>query len=196
MKVHRWFSNKFAQITYNKCLFSISYRKFCLLEHSCRSNSWFQNLHRHLRMDWAAFPPPLLERAIKEFLSFWTNFAFIKRNTRDMKMSPIQESQFYLLALVAFVKFFGVHILKFKILQSTWISTTKNIKILDTLMKNWKLMFFVLFFSYDFKAFCASFLYWVDFIFTKLHNTMTSWWCHKWKHPCGCFLHHSFHYEN
>ena len=33
----------------------------------------------------------------------------------------------------------SVHILKFEILQTTWKNKTKNIKILDLLLKNWKL---------------------------------------------------------
>ena len=43
-------------------------------------------------------------------------------------------------------KCFEVHILKFEILQTTWRNKTKNIKMLDLLMKNWKLSLMFQFF--------------------------------------------------
>ena len=39
----------------------------------------------------------------------------------------------------ACAKCFAVHILKFEILQNTWKNKTKSIKMLDLLMKKWKL---------------------------------------------------------
>ena len=46
----------------------------------------------------------------------------------------------------ACAKCFAVHILKFEILQTTWKNKTKNIKMLNLLVKNFGLMFFVSFF--------------------------------------------------
>ena len=76
----------------------------------------------------------------------------------------------------ACTKCFGVHILKFEILQTTWKKQNKkhqNARFIDEKLKTKSLMFFVLFFSCDLqdfkfqyvnpKAFGASFLYWVDF---------------------------------
>ena len=39
----------------------------------------------------------------------------------------------------ACAKCFVVHLIKFKILQTTWKNKTKNIKMLNLLVKNWKL---------------------------------------------------------
>ena len=39
----------------------------------------------------------------------------------------------------ACAKCFAVHLLKFEILQTTWRNKTKNIKMLNLLVKNWKL---------------------------------------------------------
>ena len=47
-----------------------------------------------------------------------------------LKVNSVQE---------ACAKCFVVHILKFEILQTTWKNKTKSIKMLDWLMKNWKL---------------------------------------------------------
>ena len=84
----------------------------------------------------------------------------------------------------ACAKCFVVHILKFEILQTTWKNKTKNIKMLDLLVKNWKLRVWRSFFSFfscdlqDFKfyyvnrkAFGTSFfiLYWVDFKWYDIH---------------------------
>ena len=44
---------------------------------------------------------------------------------------------------------------KFEILKTTWRNKTKNIKMLNIVVKNWKLRVWC--------AFGASFLYWVDF---------------------------------
>ena len=80
---------------------------------------------------------------LKSYL-FWT-----PRYTNNwIKVNSVQE---------ACVKCFAVHILKFEILQTTWKNKTKNIKMLDLLMKNWKLrdwcVLFVSFFQCDLQDF-------------------------------------------
>ena len=77
---------------------------------------------------------------------------------------------------------FAVHLSIFEILQTTRKNKTKNIKMLNLLVKNWKLRvwsefefwgWYSLFHVFHVickisnvnpKAFCASFLYWVDLI--------------------------------
>ena len=67
----------------------------------------------------------------------------------------------------------SIHLLELEILRTIWKNKTKNIKMLDLFVKNWKLRFY--FFSCDLqdfqfwyvnrKAFGASFLYLVDFLY-------------------------------
>ena len=51
------------------------------------------------------------------------------------------------------VKCFAVHLLKFEILQTTWKNKTKNIKMLDLLVKNWKLRVWCSLFTFFFMWF-------------------------------------------
>ena len=53
---------------------------------------------------------------------------FFLKVTR-LKVNSVQE---------ACAKCFAVHLLKFEILQTTWKNKTKNIKMLNLLVKNWK----------------------------------------------------------
>ena len=53
-----------------------------------------------------------------------------KFEEKFVKVNSVQE---------ACAKYFVVHMLKFEILQTTWKNKTKSIKMLDLLMKNWKL---------------------------------------------------------
>ena len=72
-------------------------------------------------------------------MSFLTRFSSSKWSIRNwivsylnltVKVNSVQE---------ACAKCFAIHILKFEILQTTWKNKTKNIKILDLLLKNRKL---------------------------------------------------------
>ena len=53
-----------------------------------------------------------------------------KFEEKFVKVNSVQE---------ACAKYFAVHMLKFEILQTTWKNKTKSIKMLDLLVKNWKL---------------------------------------------------------
>ena len=65
------------------------------------------------------FPPPL---GFPDFNAYF--FIFLS------KVNSVQETC---------AKCFAVHLLKFEILQTTWKNKTKNIKMLNLLVKNWKL---------------------------------------------------------
>ena len=70
------------------------------------------------------------------FLTFRTIFVHIMfspcsaKGRASDKDLPVQE---------AWAKCFLVHLLEFEILQTTWKNKTNSIKILDLLMKNWKI---------------------------------------------------------
>ena len=80
---------------------------------------------------------PLLSQVKIYIVAFskYMNFTFSFQKSAPAlhctsKVNSVQE---------ACTKCFAVHILKFEILQTTWINETKDIKMLNLLVKNWKL---------------------------------------------------------
>ena len=70
------------------------------------------------------------------------------------KVNSIQEAS---------AKCFAVHIIKFEILQTTWKNKAKNIKMLNLLVKNWKL-----------RVWCSLFL-WFDMFQILLCKPKSIW---------------------
>ena len=112
-------------------------------------------------MDWAAFPPPLLERAIKKFLCFCSNFT----------VGKIEDC----------VKFFEVH--NIKILQTIYLKYQnkkhQNARSIDEKLKTNVLCF--IFFHKISKHFAQTSC--PELTLHFLSYNMTRWWCHWKKHP-------------
>ena len=80
-------------------------------------------------------------------LTIWQLFSlkmttlFIQDNFKchfvNLLCSKVESTQYKKVA----AKCFAIHVSKFEILRTTWRNKTKSIKILDLLMKNWKLKF-------------------------------------------------------
>ena len=63
-------------------------------------------------------------------ISLFVCWTILLPDKKCVKVISVQE---------AFVKGFAVHLSEFEISQTTWKNKTKNIKMLDVLIKNWKL---------------------------------------------------------
>ena len=86
---------------------------------------WLMNAHTHRKRKCS------LHRIIKTpDVSIIKNFC---------KVSSVQE---------AYAKCFAVHLLKFEVLQTTWKNKVRNIKMLNLLVKNWKLRVWCYLFHY------------------------------------------------
>ena len=72
--------------------------------------------------------------------SFWRNF-YYKKMAKNWTSQTLESCHFEAIKDIKSTQYkkLAVHMLKFEILQTTWKNKTKGIKMLNLLMKNWKL---------------------------------------------------------